>query len=452
MLGQTFRLQAVVVDAIQSANPRVLLMTKRLLLLLLPLHVLTLAPAALAATPPGPEAPQAGGMLRPGWQAVAEQALEDIRGAVLQGAAGSNPAPDLDSRSAQPVIDRFTQSSAAAGAPIEGGDRLVAGIWQAYAAQPAAQDGAADRIARAFSVGNAAMQLGQAVNGGPNGAAAYAAWWAYQRPGASAGQALRVALFTGYALWDAEKNTEGAGLPASLAQRSTVAAALGGLAVAAAGGGEQALREVFFGTGAAVLLQDGAQLYCLSATVQCQRPPAQAALHAGGRFAGWAVDRLPPVAATGAAFAATAAAGAGHPLSHPAGSLPLGDGWVLSWHAAPGAPPELLMPLAVLARGTASTTAVAGAAEPAPSAAAAPLPAQAGLRYRCVRAGDTRTIWLVPGDPKAGYVCRTMYQISNTRAVLWNARQNPEVCQAKAEAQLARERAQGYQCQQVSTP
>ncbi|MBD1599348.1 hypothetical protein [Pseudomonas typographi] len=428
-------------------------MPTRLLLLLQTFILLTAypVPSQAATIQPLPEggapAPLTGGLLQPGWQATAEQALGDIRAVALQMPGGAVPASNLgsDAGLAKAVIEAFLKAPNAAAPGRQANawvTTLINPLWQANVSSAVAGGGAADRISQAFTLGNAALQLGRSVYGGPPGAAAYAAWWAYRQPGATPAQALRVGLLAGAGLWAAQLGDNGTAVAAPVIQRTSLAAALGGLAVAAAGGDEQALREVFFGVGAAALLQQGSQVYCLSATVQCQPLPATAALYRGGRFAGWAVDRLTPVAAqAGVAFpdapAHSPAATAAMPRPH--GSLSLGQGWTMNWYIPQGIERGLLYPLVVLTRQP-------GAAS---SANPAPLPGPVQPRYVCARGGDTRAIWVVPGNSRGGYVCRTLYRVGSTQTVLWNARQNPEACEAKARAQVNRERAKGYRCNVV---
>jgi hypothetical protein len=217
------------------------------------------------------------------------------------------------------------------------------------------------------------------------------------------------------------------------------------MAVAAAGGDEQALRATFIDTGAAVLLQDGAQLYCFSARVQCQNLPSAPT---GARRGLAQLQALTP--GVGVDFPASVPAPA-PVLSRPQGSLALEQGWTVSWQMPQGDQGGVLYPAVVLtqvASSAPSTPAVATAAQTPPTPAA---PTTAA-RVVCERGADSRTIWLAPGDPKAGYVCRTLYQVGETQAVLWNALQNPEVCAAKAEARVERDVAQGFKCRKVAVP
>lgn len=366
----------------------------------------------------------ADGMLRPGWGPVAEQALNDIRAAAVQLPPGDGQAV-VGGDTAQPAIDAW-MNSRGTGA----GDSDLTALWQASVGSEVSKENGADRVARAFTLGNATSQLASSVYGGPPGAAAYAAWWAYHQPNATPLEALRVGVISAAALWDTQKDATGAGVSPQVVRRTSLAAALGGLAIAAAGGDEQAVRSLFFESGAAVLLQEGSRLDCLSATVKCQGTP------------GKPVAGLEPVASYDGMIEAGGAGNQRTALPRPAGSLVLERGWTLGWHVPAGLQSGALYPMVVLTRGRAPAIA---APLPAVEPDALPPPAAGAIRYLCEKQGDTRAIWVEAGNQPRS-VCRTLYRIDKTTAVLWNAQQNPQVCEAKAEAQVKREQAKGYQC------
>jgi hypothetical protein len=428
------------------------------------------------------------GMLQPGWQPIAEQAMGDIRTWVMQAHPDSPRGAALgdDNGTVRTAIYAFVMAAGSAKPAADTAqgpeDSLVDAFWQSSIGPETPEANGTERITRAYTFANAITQLAHSVYGGPPGAAAYAAWWAYQQPDTSPAQALRIGLLVGAGLWASERHGDGQPVAVAQVQRSSLAAALGGVTVAAAGGDEQALRRVFFDTGAAVLVQDGTQLYCLSATRECQQPPSQAARYEGGRFVGWALEQLPAGPAnSGAAFPDAGAAPAAA-LPDSDGALRIAQGWALNWQAPKDLGNGVLYPLAVLKRGADNAKGVAKAQvqaqTPAPPVQAqpeSPAPAPAQLqaeaqtqtpapgsapeapatttlstsRYLCERGGASRSIWVIPGDPQAGYVCRTLYQIGNTQAVLWNAKQNPNICAAKARAQVDKEKSQGYQCRAV---
>jgi hypothetical protein len=435
MLMAILCLQAAVDDSLHAPAPGIAMTSRCSLVLLCAL--------LFAATPT-----LADGMLLPGWEPIADQALGDIRVAVArpQPNASTGAPSEVRPGSATPVVDAFiaAQGSAAeARSPQARLDELMAQLWRGNTGQGTGETNGADRVAQAFSVGNATAQLANSIYGGPPGAAAYAAWWAYQQPGATAQQALAVGLLAGAGLWASQKDPGNPDLTPRVSQQTSLAAALGGLAVAAAGGDDQALRALFFDAGAAVLVQDGPRLYCVSGTLQCQRPPAKAAAYRDGQLKGWALDQLAPVVAVSEASPAPAEAQSivSAQVARAAGALPLNTRWTLIWQFPETLDRGLLYPSVALVQGSVP----AAPAAPAPTLAAA----TGTTRYLCEKGADVRTLWTIPGDPKAGYVCRTMYQIDQTQAVLWNARQNPDACESKARAQVSREQAHGYRCRLV---
>jgi hypothetical protein len=96
-----------------------------------------------------------------------------------------------------------------------------------------------------------------AVYGGPGGAAAYAAWSTYRTTG-NADQALRAGLL---AAATAQAGTSVSAMPSGtmgeVLKKSAMAGAAGGIAVAAAGGDEQAMQDGFLKSAGAVLVQAG---------------------------------------------------------------------------------------------------------------------------------------------------------------------------------------------------
>lgn len=407
MLATTLCLQPAVDDSLLAFNPG-FAMTLRCSFALL--FVFALCPLAAHAD----------GMVQPGWAPIAEQALGEIRAAVLR---AQPTAPNADQNaaqpvSAQPVIDAFiaAQGSNTSVDAVNGRlDQLLASLGRVPGNPAGAAGNGADRVAQAFSLGNATAQLAESVYGGAPGGAAYAAWWAYRQPGATPEQALAVGWLAGTGIRAAQNDADGTGATSQVSQRTSLAAALGGVAMAAAGGDDSALRGLFFDTGATVLVRDGAQVYCLSATGQCKQPAAKA-------------TRL----------------GAEAPnLAKAAGALPVNAQWALAWQWTTPPAPDLFYTAVAL---TQTLPPAAPETAPLPQAQTAQAAPTTGTRYACTKGADTRTIWIEPGEPGTRSVCKTLYQVDQTRAVLWDAKQHPQVCQAKAQAQVDREKARGYEC------
>ncbi|GLQ83070.1 hypothetical protein GCM10007881_65930 [Mesorhizobium huakuii] len=104
---------------------------------------------------------------------------------------------------------------------------------------------------------NTAAASAAAVYGGPAGAAAYAAWSTYRRTG-DANLALRAGIVAGVT---SEMGNSVATLPAGttgeIIKKAALAGAAGGIAVAAAGGDEQAIKDGFLKSAGTVLIQGG---------------------------------------------------------------------------------------------------------------------------------------------------------------------------------------------------
>ena len=108
---------------------------------------------------------------------------------------------------------------------------------------------------------NAVGQNAANSPGGLGGAAAYAAWYTYRHTG-NADLAFRVGVLSA-ATSQAFPNNGGMTLDAGgmAARRSAVAGAIGGMALAAAGGDQQAILEAFLRDGGMVLIHDGFKRY-----------------------------------------------------------------------------------------------------------------------------------------------------------------------------------------------
>ena len=134
--------------------------------------------------------------------------------------------------------------------------KFVDAIW--HASLDPLQDGQANLAlaAQESSVLRTVGQVAAIAYGGPQGAAAYAAWLTYNQTG-NADLALRVGLLTGitaqaFASAGQISTTEDYGL----IRKTLVTASIGGLAVAASGGTEKQVKEGFLAAGAMVLVQD----------------------------------------------------------------------------------------------------------------------------------------------------------------------------------------------------
>lgn len=140
---------------------------------------------------------------------------------------------------------------------------------------------------------NTVAQVAANAYGGPAGAAAYAAWYTYKQTG-DVELAFKVGLLTGAT---SKAFAEVGEMPSKsaqqLAKKALVAGTVGGIAVAAAGGNEAAIKEGFLLSGGMILIQDGykrvtggkldaraseGEAYCMSTVGSDCSPPESAYL------------------------------------------------------------------------------------------------------------------------------------------------------------------------------
>jgi hypothetical protein len=133
--------------------------------------------------------------------------------------------------------------------------KVVDALWHLTTDQPKHTEENAAKAAQESDLVRVAGQIAASAYGGPGGAAAYAAWLTYNQT-KDVGLALRVGLITGAAAYasGAVGNipNNGGGV---IVEKTLMAGAIGGVAVAAAGGDKQAIQEGFLKAGGAVLVQ-----------------------------------------------------------------------------------------------------------------------------------------------------------------------------------------------------
>jgi hypothetical protein len=113
----------------------------------------------------------------------------------------------------------------------------------------------AGKAAQESNLVRIAGQIAASAYGGPGGAAAYAAWLTYNQT-KDVGLSLRVGAITGAAAYGTAAVGQIPNAKASvIAEKTIMAGAIGGVAVAAAGGDKQAIQEGFLKAGGAVLVQ-----------------------------------------------------------------------------------------------------------------------------------------------------------------------------------------------------
>ena len=109
---------------------------------------------------------------------------------------------------------------------------------------------------------NTAAATAAGVYGGPGGSAAYAAWQTYRASGGNAELAFRAGIITGLTSSSLKVVGSMSGSEAKeMLQKSVLAGAIGGLAIAASGGDEEQIKKGFILGGGMVLIQDLYQNY-----------------------------------------------------------------------------------------------------------------------------------------------------------------------------------------------
>jgi hypothetical protein len=135
--------------------------------------------------------------------------------------------------------------------------KFVDAMWHLGTDQIKHTEANAAKAAQESNIIRTVGQVAATAYGGPGGAAAYAAWYTYRATG-DADMAIRIGLITGAtsagfnAAGDLPANTAG-----QIARKAVVTGAIGGLAVAAAGGDADAVRDGFLLSGGMVLIQTG---------------------------------------------------------------------------------------------------------------------------------------------------------------------------------------------------
>jgi hypothetical protein len=139
--------------------------------------------------------------------------------------------------------------------------KIVDAIWHASIDPLKHTEENAAKAAQESSILRTVGQVAATVYGGPGGAAAFAAWYAYRQTG-DVELALKIGIITGAtsagfsAVGQLPSDTAG-----QIAQKAIATGAIGGMAVAAAGGDEEAIREGFLRAGGMVLVQEAYASY-----------------------------------------------------------------------------------------------------------------------------------------------------------------------------------------------
>jgi hypothetical protein len=181
-----------------------------------------------------------------GWRDTAAQAQRSFKDAVDAGGAVVR----FQQRQIQGEIGAFNN---AAKRVREG--KVVDAVWGVAVEPGQAAEKNFAKATQESAIINVAAQTTATAYGGPAGAAAYAAWYTYRTTG-DANLALKAGVLS--AVTSAAGGSV-ANMPSSTAaevlKKAAVTGAVGGMAVAAAGGDERAVKDAFLKSGSAVLVQ-----------------------------------------------------------------------------------------------------------------------------------------------------------------------------------------------------
>ncbi|MGO7979583.1 hypothetical protein ACC691_16915 [Rhizobium johnstonii] len=184
------------------------------------------------------------------WRDVGEQTKRSFKDAVDAGKAAANFAKNQAEAHAND-LERARKR-------VQDG-KVVDSMW-GLATEPAkSTEQNFAKATQESEVLNTAAATAAAAYGGPAGAAAYAAWSTYRRTG-DADMALRAGILAGATSQLGGKvGKMPTGTAGEVLKKTAMAGAAGGIAVAAAGGDEQAIKDGFLKSAGAVLVQGGTE-------------------------------------------------------------------------------------------------------------------------------------------------------------------------------------------------
>jgi hypothetical protein len=344
--------------------------------------------------------------------------------------------------------------------------------------------------------------------GGPAGAAAYAAWLTYNQTGGDVNLALKVGIIAGATSWAMDttqalpaQNASGNIVVSDLAKKVAISGAIGGLAVAAAGGNESAIRKGFLQAGAMVLIQEGyhsytghaldnkqlqsskGDAYCISSVVVCQSPPKDAYVYdKDGNFLGWdqrKLDSFAPHVGMGYPDTSITSDAVTWPTEGSAfmkgvAKIPgtnamavFHDQWAVDWRMPSGVLQTTIYPAVILTyNGTTAplleTVRVASEEEAQRSAkgssashpivykdATESLPIKADqieTAYTCARGAVNRSITVEVDPGKTKFACRVVYRANLVRTIPWTSITDPRYCDTKGSDLANTQIKAGYSC------
>jgi hypothetical protein len=251
-----------------------------------------------------------------------ERALRDIGKAIEKGAQDTGKTLEKGAQDTGKTLEKAVQDTGKAGGSVYkfgvreiedigksvrdadkrlGEGKIVDSIWHLATDQLKHTEENAGKAAQESEVVRVIGQIAASAYGGPGGSAAYAAWLTYNAT-MDVGLALRVGAITGAAAYATSAvgkipNVDAAGnvSAGAIAEKTIMAGAIGGAAVAAAGGDQQDLQEGFLKSGGAMLVQSvyevetehkldarasQGEAYCVAAVIQQPMPKCAAPIEA----------------------------------------------------------------------------------------------------------------------------------------------------------------------------
>lgn len=415
-----------------------------------------------------------------GWRDVSAQSRRDFTNLVDAGTAIAN----FDKNEVQGVGATL---SAAEKRVREG--KVVDALW-GLGTQPLQNTNkdAAGAVEES-TVLNSVAAIAASAYGGPGGAAAYAAWLTYEETG-NAELALRAGMITGATSYAFSATGQmPSGTAGELAKKVVVGGAIGGLAVAAAGGDKEAIKNAFLLSGSMILIQDQYQKvtdhpldarasnhdgYCMASSpgeADCSPPDIAYKRDAQGNVeyetdADGNVDKTKPlvdVTKTDPRFNHVglwstpdddSLAGERGDFMTAVSKVPgmnamalFHDTWAVSWNMGMTETVSTILPATVLTYvGTGApvytkiqTTYVNGV-QPKPQAPNGDT--HAG--YFCKAGAATRTITPIALDGSPG--CHLIYRTETGLSTPWNARNDKSYCASKADLLADNLRNLGWSC------
>ncbi|HNP84109.1 MAG TPA: hypothetical protein PKN47_21795 [Nitrospira sp.] len=381
--------------------------------------------------------------------------------------------------------------------------KFVDAIWHLGTDPASHTEKNAAKLAQESTLVNALAQVAASAYGGPQGAAAYAAWYTYRATG-DVGLALRVGLTVGVtAVAMGAVGEMPTATTEQLIKKAAVTGAIGGIGVAASGGDEQAIYEGFLRSGGMVLVQDGykkytghtidargaeGEAYCIDSLNESCSPPPEAYIRnkdgsiATNRDGTPKVDmkfldkRRPHVGIT----SVKDATGSVHQLMEEGGfamdftakSIPvtqagsvLHDQWAIQWdmnramnlatiapamvmtyYGTDGAITDLMLKTAVAGKRGASSEPIAN------QQWASTLARSDGFAYvafRCNTGKLTRIIQIDMLINKDVKVCRVLYKTEKGTSTPWYAQQDADYCLPKGVSLVDKQIQLGWSCDRI---